>query len=154
MNNLPYRPNVCLFILNKKNKLFVGERSKAPNCWQLPQGGVEVGFSLAENALREAAEELGADAELFSVIKQLSATYQYDFRVIPPFARDLWRGQSQTFWMLRYLGEDHQIDLNRHHPEFQDWRWCDVKDLLNIAETIRHEGYGKALPEVLKYLNE
>ncbi len=154
MNNLPYRPNVCLIILNKDNQIFMGERHKAPNCWQLPQGGAEPEFTLSENALREASEELGADQDCFSIIKQLTATHVYDFRVIPPFARDLWKGQSQTFWLLRYTGEDTQIDLNRYHPEFQNWRWCAVSELLEIAENIRVEGYSKALPEIINYLNE
>ncbi len=154
MNNLPYRPNVCLIILNNANQVFIGERHKAPDCWQLPQGGAEPEFTLAENALREASEELGVDLEYFEVIKQLTATHVYDFRVIPPFARDLWKGQSQTFWLLRFTGEDRLIDLNRFHPEFQAWKWCAATELLELTEKIRAEGYSKALPELISYLNE
>ena len=153
MTNLPYRPNVCLFILNSSSQIFIGLRSGSDTIWQLPQGGVEDDLDLAGNAIREAYEELGADQDKFQIIKQLDARHQYDFRTTPDFAKGVYRGQDQTFWLLSFSGEDSEIDLNRYTPEFKEWCWMDHQDFLGKVEKIRHEGYLKALPEVIEYIN-
>ena len=44
MNDKPYRKNVGLIVLNKKNKLLVCRR-KGKKTWQFPQGGIDAGES-------------------------------------------------------------------------------------------------------------
>src|SRR5262245_38788123 len=102
--SLPFRPNVCMLLLNKDNLIFLGERHGNPGVWQFPQGGVEEGLSLEENVIKELHEEVGADKELFKIIKKLNAKHEYDFRTVPEYAKGVWRGQSQTFWAVRFEG--------------------------------------------------
>ena len=153
MSSLPYRPNVCLFILNQQLEIFIGLRSHSESIWQLPQGGAEDDLDLASNAIREAYEELGADQSKFQVIKQLSAQHQYDFRVTPDFAKGVFRGQDQTFWLLSYTGVDDESDLNRYTPEFKEWRWVRHEEFIESVEDIRRAGYLKAFPEVVSYIS-
>lgn len=148
MKDLPYRPNVCLLILNHANLLFLGERLGYPGVWQFPQGGVEPQQSLADNAVREACEELGIEANLIVVERQLDTTHQYDFQKPPDYAVDRWRGQAQTFWVLRFLGEDKDINLARYHQELSAYRWCTPEEALKLAEAKRRPGYKKALTEM------
>ena len=151
MSNLPYRPNVCMLLFNKDVGLFLGERANEAGIWQFPQGGVEPGSSLEESVLRELYEEAGIDRSKLQIVKKLSATHEYDFAVIPDYARGVWRGQSQTFWLVRFLGEDTDIDLRLHEPEFMNWRWCQLGELEKWVEPRRFNGYRKVLDEVINY---
>ncbi len=147
MNLLPLRPNVCLLIINREGKLFLGERAGCPGEWQLPQGGVENELGEKESALKEAYEELGAPAEHFQVIRRLKAVNSYEFSPVPPRWIGKYRGQTQTFWVLKYTGSDQEIKLDRYEPEFMQWKWCTLEEARRMAEPRRMRGYQAAFAE-------
>lgn len=152
VNQLPLRPNVCLLILNQDNLIFLGERLGEPGIWQLPQGGIESGCTAEEEALREASEELGVNQDLLSVLTSLTAINEYEFDSTPDYAHDRWRGQRQSFWILRYHGLDEQIKLDRFSPEFSSWRWSKLEDVEGLVEPKRYTGYHPALKELERWL--
>lgn len=149
-----YRPNTCLLIMNSEQKLFLGERYGEPGVWQLPQGGMEPEYTEEENALREAAEELGADEDCFSTIMKLDATHQYDFPIVPEYAEGRWHGQRQSFWLLEFRGGDSDIQLDRHHQEFSDWKWCTLVEVLELSEPRRVPGYREPVAEVNDFIRQ
>ncbi len=137
-----------MLVFNTNRKIFLGERLNEPGVWQLPQGGVDESASLPENVLRELEEELGAPADRFVIVKQLKATHEYDWRTVPAYAVGKWRGQAQTFWLVKFVGKESEIDLNRHTPEFSNWQWSELQDIPAIVEPRRIPGYTAALKEV------
>jgi len=149
---LPLRPNVCLLIMNREQQLFLGERAGCPGIWQLPQGGAKKKHSLAENALREAHEELGIDRDALRVLGQFAATHEYEFEVPPAYAVGRWRGQSQNFWLLEFLGSDSDIQLDRFQAEFMNWRWCSAQKIRETAEPKRVPGYRAVLEEFEEFV--
>jgi putative (di)nucleoside polyphosphate hydrolase len=152
MSNLPYRPNVCMLIFNREGKLFLGERAGAKGVWQFPQGGVEAGHSIEESVYREIEEELGVSRDLVRIRKKLDATHEYDFDVIPEYARDRFRGQSQTFWLVEFLGKDTDIQVHSDAAEFQSWMWCSPDEVRKKAELKRQKGYTAPLAEFERFL--
>lgn len=151
--NLPYRQNVCMLIVNKENLLFLGERTGEKNHWQFPQGGVDPTQTLEENALREASEELGTSISNFHIIKKLEATHRYEFENPPPYAKDKYKGQDQTFWLLRFIGEDSDVRLDQHEKEFQSFMWATMEEVRKLAFPRRLAGYNAALLEFEVWLN-
>ena len=151
-SSLPYRQNVCMLIFNHEFKLFLGERAGEKGIWQFPQGGIEDdSTSLEENVYREAEEELGAAASLFKIERRLNHSHQYDFDNPPAYSIGKFRGQKQSFWLLRFLGDDSDIILDRYHAEFQQWCWADVELVKIKAEQKRLPGYLGALLEFEAY---
>ncbi len=150
---LPYRPNVCILLFNTEKKLFLGERKGSTGVYQFPQGGVEEGSSLEENVIREIEEETGISPSWVTVIKQLKAKHQYDFSVTPSYAEGKWRGQSQTFWLVSFTGNDSHVNLTRGEPEFSNYLWCAPEEVRNIAEAKRRSGYEAPLEEAKAYFN-
>lgn len=147
--NLPYRPNACLIIINQDKKILLALRAGTKNIWQLPQGGMEVGFSSEENALREAEEELGADQKFFKIIKTLTTTNRYDFINPPPYAVGRYRGQEQTYFLIEFIGQNKDINLARHQPqELSEYRWCTIEEIKKLAEPRRLPAYLKAFTEI------
>ena len=146
---LPYRPNVCMFVVNSERKIFLGERLGEPGVWQLPQGGAEPHLTLEENVYKELEEELGAPRDLFLIVQKFQATHTYDFRNPPQYAKGVWRGQAQTFWLVSFKGKDVDINLKKHVQEFESFQWVEPGEFLKVAEPVRIPGYTKPFEEVL-----
>jgi putative (di)nucleoside polyphosphate hydrolase len=157
LENLPYRPNVCLLIYNHNKQLLIGERLEQgrsqSEIWQLPQGGIDQGEDLSVAALRETNEELGIDYQYLTFVKILDAVNAYDFDVPPKYAKGRWRGQKQNFALISFSGKDQDLNLDQHEAEFSRWRWVDAKDLLANVEVKRRKGYELALEEFLNLID-
>lgn len=147
MNDLPYRPNVCILLHNREKKLLLAERFNTPGVWQFPQGGVELDQSIEMNVYREIEEELGLPLSTVEIVGCLKARHRYDFAVIPDYAVGVWRGQDQTFWVVKFRGADNQINVATAHPEFSAWMWCTPDEVRQRAEPRRITGYEPALKE-------
>ncbi|RME59959.1 MAG: NUDIX domain-containing protein [Candidatus Dadabacteria bacterium] len=147
---LPLRKNVCMIVVNQAGLIFLGKRAGTTSVWQLPQGGVEEGSTEEESVYRELTEELGAKRECFSVERRLSAEHSYLFREIPKYAKGKFSGQKQSFWLVAFLGTDNDINLSQSSGELEDFKWCTLKEIWQLAEPVRIVGYRKALKEVLR----
>ncbi|MBX7136362.1 MAG: NUDIX domain-containing protein [Oligoflexia bacterium] len=154
MNQLPLRPNVAMLVFNHEHKLWLGERMKERGIWQFPQGGIEPELSLEGNVLKELEEELGAPPSCFEIVRRLRSVHDYEFDRPPAYALGRWRGQSQTFYLVRFTGKDNDIDINKHDLEFMGWRWCSVAEVKELAEPKRLPGYLGPLKEFEDFLKE
>jgi len=145
---LPLRPNVCMLVYNSKGKLLLGERKNRSGHWQFPQGGAEPEFSLRHNVVRELEEELGLSKGALGRIVKLKSTHTYDWDKPPSYARGRWRGQSQTFWLVEFVGRDSEIVLDASEdPEFSSWKWCAPRTVRRLAAPRRLAGYDSPLRE-------
>lgn len=149
---LPLRPNVCILLQNSDGKLLLGKRLGSDLSekeeWQFPQGGVKKKYSLEENVLREIEEELGLSDELVEIKAKLDCVHEYEWFTPPKYAADKYRGQSQTFWLVEFLGSDSDINVATEEPEFSDWIWVNPDEVLSYTDEVREEGYRKALNEL------
>jgi len=144
------RPNVCMLVYNGRGQLWIGERLDKKGHWQFPQGGVEKGASVRENVLRELREELGLSPRALGRIRKLKSKHAYLWKNIPDYARGKWVGQSQTFWLVEFTGEDSHFNIAADTtPEFRRWRWASVTAIRKLAAKERRKGYEAPLREFL-----
>lgn len=144
----PYRPCVGIMLLNREGLIFVGNRIDVPgDHWQMPQGGIDEGESAAEAALREIEEEAGIAADSIEILRISEEWLYYDLPA--GLSRRIWRGryrgQKQKWVAARFHGSDDEIDLNRHHAEFADWRWERLETLPALIVPFKRETYAKVI---------
>lgn len=151
--NLPFRPGVGMMILDKNDRVFVGKRvdSKA-NGWQMPQGGIDLGETPSAAALREMAEEIGSNkGEIIAESKRW-----YSYRLPEFLIQKLWDGkycgQRQKWFLIRFTGQDSDIDVRTKNPEFISWKWMEVHELLDNIIPFKYKLYSKIISEFEEFI--
>ena len=152
--NLPLRSGVGIVVLNNKNKVFVAKRIDNPkNFWQMPQGGVDKDENYYEAALRELKEETNIiSVELIKEIYK-KFTYILPDHLIGIIWKGKFKGQTQKWFVMRFIGNESEININTKHPEFLDWKWINLDDLTKIAVNFKLDVYKNLKKEVAKILN-
>ena len=145
-SDLPYRPCVGIMLLNDKGQVFVGKRvDQTLEGWQMPQGGIDDGETPRAAAMRELKEEIGTRKA--AILREHAEWLNYDLppRLIGVALKGKYRGQTQKWFALRFLGKDSDIDLAAHDQEFSTWKWIDIDELLRVIVPFKRDTYAKVI---------
>ena len=151
--NLPLRSGVGIVVLNKDNKVFVAKRIDNPkNFWQMPQGGVDDGEDFLTAAYRELEEETSIkNVELVSELDGL-VSYNLPNHLLGVIWRGKYKGQIQKWFLMRYLGDDNEINIQTKKPEFLEWKWVDLKEITKLVVDFKLKVYQEVQEQVEKIL--
>ena len=152
-NKLPLRIGVGVVLLNKKNNIFVGKRIDNPNnCWQMPQGGVDKNEDLFQAALRELKEETSIKS--VKLIKKLDSWFEYELpkNLLGKIWQGKYRGQKQKWFIMKFIGNDNEINVKTKNPEFLEWKWIEATKLTELVVDFKFDVY-KNIIKKLKILN-
>jgi len=148
VDDAEYRAGVGIMLLNRKGEVLVARRVDVPGeAWQMPQGGIDEGEEPREAALRELQEEIGTDRAV--VVAESKGWLRYDLpaEVITTARHPLKRGQRQKWFVMRFTGDDHEINLETAHPEFNAWKWVPVEQLPELIVSFKRQLYVDVLAE-------
>ena len=140
--NLPLRSGVGIVVLNKDNKVFVAKRIDNPkNFWQMPQGGADQGEDLLTAAYRELEEE--TSIKNVELIDELDGFTSYDLpdHLLGIIWRGKYKGQKQKWFLMKYLGEDDEINIKTEKPEFLEWKWVDLNQITELVVDFKLQVY-------------
>ena len=151
---LPLRIGVGIVVLNKKNKIFVAKRIDNPkDFWQMPQGGVDQNESYLDAAYRELYEETNIkEIELIKEVEEFT-TYELPDHLLGIIWKGKFKGQKQKWFIMRFVGNEDEINIKTKKPEFLDWKWIDVNEITKKVVDFKYEVYKKVKKEVEKILN-
>ena len=152
--NLPLRIGVGIILLNKENKVFVAKRIDNPkNFWQMPQGGVDEGEDLLTAAYRELKEETSISN--VKLIKEIDDTLTYELpeNLLGIIWKGKYKGQKQKWFLMRYLGEDKEINIKTTKPEFLEWKWVDIDKITEIVVDFKLNVYKELKEKVKKIIS-
>ena len=143
-DKLPMRQGVGIIVLNEKNQVFVGKRKDNPvDKWQMPQGGIDQNETPLNAMKRELAEE--TSIKNIKILKEIENWLEYE---LPPnLLGKIWkgkfRGQKQKWFIVKFLGQDSEINLNTKHQEFIEWKWINYNSLPEVIVNFKREVYKK-----------
>ena len=150
---LPLRLGVGIVLLNQENEVFVGKRIDNPkNSWQMPQGGVDQNENFLQAAKRELEEETGIKS--VKLVKELAGWFKYDLpkNLLGKLWNGKFRGQKQKWFVMKFIGQNVEININTKNPEFLDWKWIQTSMLPDVAVSFKADIY-KKLSKILNSLN-
>ena len=152
--NLPLRSGVGIVVLNKDNKVFVAKRIDNPkNFWQMPQGGVEQEEDFLKAAYRELEEE--TSIKTVELIKELDGTITYELpdHLLGIIWKGKYRGQKQKWFLMRFTGEEKEINIKTQNPEFLDWKWIGLDQITEFVVDFKLHVYKELKEKVKKIIN-
>ena len=148
---LPLRDGVGIVVLNSKNKVFVAKRIDNPrNFWQMPQGGKDESENYFEAAIRELQEE--TSIKNVTLIKEIDdfITYLLPNHLLGIIWRGKFKGQKQKWFIMKFNGSDDEIDVNTSKPEFLEWKWVEIDQLIDVVVDFKRDVYKKVTSEIKK----
>ena len=154
LKKLPMRTGVGIAVLNSENKVFVGKRrDNLLDKWQMPQGGVDLDESLLNAMKRELIEE--TSIQNIKVLKEFDRWLEYELpeNLVGKIWKGKYRGQKQKWFVVRFLGNDSEIDINTKYPEFIEWKWVDIENLPNLIVLFKKHVYKQITVELKKLIN-
>ena len=149
-SDLNYRPCVGLMVVNTRKNFFTAQRLDfTSTAWQMPQGGIDKGEEALHAAYRELSEETSItenDVELLAVSR---GWFSYDLpkELVSKLWNGLYRGQKQKWFLMRFTGNDDDINLNTEIPEFSCWRWSTRQQLIESIVPFKKDLYRAVLKE-------
>jgi len=153
-SELPLRNGVGIVVLNKNNKVFVAKRIDNPkNFWQMPQGGVDKDEDFLKAAYRELEEETSIKS--VELINELDGTITYELpdRLLGIIWKGKYRGQRQKWFVMRFTGDDNEININTKNPEFLEWKWIELDLITDYVVDFKHHVYKDVKEKVKKIIN-
>ena len=152
--NLPLRSGVGIVVLNKENKVFVAKRIDNPkNFWQMPQGGVDENEDFLKAAYRELEEE--TSIKNVELIKELDGTITYELpdHLLGVIWKGKYKGQKQKWFLMRFIGNEKEIDIKTKNPEFLDWKWIEVDMITDVVVDFKLHVYKELKEKIKKIIN-
>ena len=151
---LPLRNGVGIVVLNKDNKVFVAKRiDNQKNFWQMPQGGIEKDEDYLAAAYRELEEETSINN--VDLIKELDGLISYDLpkSLLGIIWKGKYRGQKQKWFVMKFLGQDSEINIKTKNPEFCEWKWIDLENITDLVVDFKLHVYEDVKKKVKEIFN-
>ena len=150
MQKLPLRNGVGVIVLNNENKVFVGKRKDNPvEKWQMPQGGVDIGESYLSAMRRELYEETSIKS--IEILREVDGFFEYELpkNLVGIIWKGKFRGQKQKWFIVRFIGNENEINLQTRNPEFIEWKWIAPDELPKTIVDFKKKMYVELL-EIIK----
>ena len=153
-SDLPLRIGVGIVVLNKDNKIFVAQRiDNKKNFWQMPQGGVDEKEDYLAAAYRELEEE--TSIKNVDLIQELDGLISYELpkNLLGVIWNGKYRGQEQKWFVMRFLGQDSEINIKTKNPEFCECKWINLENITDLVVDFKLHVYEDVKKKVKEILN-
>ena len=119
----------------------------------MPQGGVNHGEEFIDAMKRELEEETGI--KNIKILKEINGWLEYELPkyLLGKIWKGKYRGQKQKWFIVRFVGNDTEINLETSKPEFIEWQWLDIEKLPIVIVKFKKRVYEELLPKIRSFIN-
>jgi putative (di)nucleoside polyphosphate hydrolase len=89
-----------------------------------------------------------------SLIKKIDGilTYHLPNELLGIIWKGKFKGQKQQWYVMRFDGDEKEINIKTKHPEFLEWKWVDPDEITKLVVKFKLHVYEKIQEEVKKIL--
>ena len=89
------------------------------------------------------------------LIKELDGTITYELpdELLGIIWKGKYRGQKQKWFLMRFTGDDNEINIKTKNPEFLDWKWIELDLITELVVNFKHHVYEEVKEKVKKIIN-
>ena len=143
---------VGIVVLNKDNKVFVAKRIDNPKFLANASRGVDKDEDYLSAAYRESKRNCIKSVELISELDGL-ITYDLPDHLLGIIWKGRYKGQTQKWYLMRFTGNEEEINIKTKHPEFLEWKWVELDQITDLVVKFKLELYKEVKDKVKKILN-
>jgi len=150
-----YRKGVGAVIINNHNEIFVGKRiDNNSDAWQMPQGGIDNNENEDLAVFREINEETSISPDKLEIISKSNNYFYYNlpYNLQKKFWGGKYLGQKQRWYLLKFTGQNQDINVATDDPEFSDWKWVSRDNIIDSIVEFKREMYQQIFNEFSIYL--
>jgi putative (di)nucleoside polyphosphate hydrolase len=78
-------------------------------------------------------------------------TYDLPEHLIGVAFHGKYKGQRQKWFAMRFTGQESDIDLAAHEPEFSEYRWVSLEELPGLIVPFKRETYRAVIAALGKF---
>ncbi len=146
--NNQLRQSVGMMIINNHHKIFAGKRIMTKiDGWQMPQGGIDKGETPKIAVLREMHEEIGCSRGYIIAESKNWYSYYIPKYLLPKIWNGKYQGQIQKWFLIKFTGNNNDININTANPEFSQWKWVTTDELLRKITKLKYNVYYQVINE-------
>jgi len=119
----------------------------------MPQGGVNEGEDYLSAMKRELFEETSIKS--IQILCEIDKFFEYELpkNLLGIIWKGKYRGQKQKWFLMRFIGEDKEINIKTKNPEFLDWKWIDLEMITKVVVDFKLNVYKELKAKVKKIIN-
>ena len=80
-------------------------------------------------------------------------TYELPKHLLGIIWKGKYRGQKQKWFIMRFLGNDDDINLKTDKPEFLEWKWIDLDTITDVVVDFKLHVYKELKEKIKKIIN-
>ena len=111
------------------------------------------GENLTQAMIRELHEETGI--RNIKILNEIDGWFEYELPnyLLGKIWKGKYRGQKQKWFIVKFLGDDKEINLEIEKPEFIEWQWLKIENLPHVIVDFKKKVYEQLLPKIRSYIN-
>ena len=112
---------------------------------------------MSKNSARHAKRELAEETSItkIKVLKEIETWLEYELpqNLLGKIWKGKYRGQKQTWFIVRFIGSESEINLDTKHAEFIEWKWIGYNLLTEVVVDFKKGVYQKLKIELGNFFN-